>query len=384
MAEHSRLFPPSGAARWINCSASAEAVTHYPDVPGDAAMEGTAWHWLVEQCLVQGVDADLFLGRTILVRQDNAERRFVVTREMATDAMLDVNFTREVVRTPGASHVESRIDLSHLHPDCFGKCDLWHVGDNGVLTVKDSKYGRVDVPVLHPDGTLTWQLVLYALGILEKLSREMHPLRMPTQVRLVIVQPRSIQPGPRIKHHTVDVVKILALEPVVRAAIHRVVTNPTFVMGEWCKNCAALGQCPPSQEETRALAPVLTSVALTPYDAARILSRKDLLEKIVKEAEKVARETLLRGGDVPGFKLVTGRKHRQWSDEDKVYDAASDIPGAYAVVTPAQMEKLPGGKEIADRYATIPPGDPTLAPASDKRPPYVARTAEQMFGSIGG
>ena len=98
----------------------------------------------------------------------------------------------------------------------------------------------------------------------------------------------------------------------------------------------------------------------------------------------MARETLLRGGDVPGFKLVTGRKHRQWSDEDKVYDAASDIPGAYAVVTPAQMEKLPGGKEIADRYATIPPGDPTLAPASDKRPPYVARTAEQMFGSIGG
>ena len=342
-------------------------------------MEGTGFHWIVQQCLEQGIEPSMFLGRTLVVRQGNVERRFVVTRDMVVDAKLDVDFTREIVKTPGESHVEARIDLTHFAPDFFGHCDLWHLGHD-TLTVKDTKYGRVDVPVLYPDGSLNWQMSLYALGIIELLSRSVHPLRTPTFVRLVITQPRSIQPGPRIKYHTVETVKILALEAIVQQAVHNVLHDPKFLMGDWCKYCPALGLCPPSRDETRALVPILGSVGdMTATDAARILSRKSLLEKIVKEAERVASETLLRGGVVPGFKLVTTRKHRAWRDEDAAADAAAGVPGAFKVVSPSQMEKLPGGAAIVDRYATIPPGDPAVAPASDKRPPYVPRSADEIF-----
>ena len=380
MTGHSRLFPPSGAARWINCTASAEAAARYRDEPGDAAMEGTAWHYLAETCLTTGAEPEAYLGRTITVREGKTERKFVVDRNMLVDTRMMVDYVRALVQTPGESHVESRVDLSHLHPDCFGRCDVWHLGVDGILTVADGKYGRVDVPVLSDSGTLNWQMVVYALGILEELSRKTHPHRMPDRIRLVIIQPRSLQPGPRIKYHTVPASEILALEAVVRQAIHNVVHNPTFKMGDWCKYCPALGQCPESQSEIKALAPVLLSTALSANDAGRILARKDLLMKIVKEAEKVAEETLLRGGEVPGFKLVTSRKHRQWSDEDAAADAAGSIKGAFSVVSPSQMEKLPGGRAIVDKYAIIPPGEPTVAKMDDKRAPYVAKTADQMFG----
>ncbi len=382
MSEHSRLFPPSGASRWMNCSASAEAVTRYADEPGEAAMEGTAVHWLVQQCLEQGIDAKLFLGRTISVQQGRVERKFVVTRDIATNVQMDVDFTREVLRTPGEAHVEALIDLSHFAPDFFGHCDFWHFGDDGVLTVKDTKNGRVDVPVLYPDGSLNKQMSLYALGVIEELSRKLHPSRMPTSVRLVIVQANSIAPGPRIKRHTVDIVKILTMEHTLRQAIHEIIHAPKFTAGHWCEHCPALGSCPPTRAEIVALAPVLLSVGdMTPADAGRILARKPLLKKIVEDAERVALESLLRGGDVPGRKLVTGVKHRQWSDEDAVYDAAGAIPGALEVVSPGKMEKLPGGKEIVAKYATIPPGGPVVAETSDKRPPYVARSADEVFGS---
>ena len=383
MSEHSLMLPPSSAACWINCSASSQAKIRYPNESGEAADEGTAVHFIVEQCLVQGIEPTMFLGRTITVKRDRVERKFVVTKDIAVNAALDVNFTREIVRTPGESHVEAHVDLTHIAPDFFGKCDLWHLGDDGVLTVKDTKNGRIDVPVLYDDGTLNWQMVIYAIGILEHLSRQMHPARMPTHVRLVIVQPNSIQPGPRIKYHTVTTDTIMRLEPLVRQAAHDVLHNPQFRYGPHCKYCPALGQCPETQTEIKALAPVLLAGSLTPENAGRILARKDLLEKIIKEAEKVAFEHLMRGGAVPGYKLVTSRKHRAWSDEDAAYDAASGIPGALKVVTPAQMEKLPGGKEIADKYAIIPPGEPQVAPASDKRPLYVQRSADQIFGSGG-
>jgi hypothetical protein len=381
MTEHSRLFPPSGARRWVNCTASAEAVTHYPDVPGESAQEGSAWHWVTERCLVDGVDASMFLGRTVVVRQDAVERRFVVTREMAVDVQLAVNFVRDVVKSPGESRVEARIDLSHIHPDCFGRCDLWHCGDD-TLTVADGKYGRVDVPVLYPDGSLNLQMVLYALGVIEELSRRTHPRNMPARVRLVVIQPHSIQPGPRIKHHTVSVDQVLALEAVVRRAVERVVSSPTFVMGDWCRYCPALGGCPPTQDALAAIAPVLLGNGdMSGADAGRILQRASLLEAIVERARDVARENLMRGAPVPGFKLVTGVKHRKWTDEDAAADAAADVRGAFKVVTPAQMEKLPGGRVVVDRFAAVPPGDPVVAPESDKRAPYVARSAEQIFGT---
>lgn len=380
MAEHSRLFPPSGAHRWINCSASAEAATHYASVPGEAAMEGTAFHWVSERCLADGVEPEMFLGRTIVVRQDAVERKFAVTREMAVDIHMWVDFVRQVARMPGKSRIEARIDLSHLHPDCFGRCDAWHLGDDGVLTVADAKYGHVDVPVLYPDGSLNWQMVLYALGILRELSLQLHPSRMPARVRLTIGQPRSIEPGPRIKYHTVTTDKILALEPLVREAVARVVNAPVFATGDHCKYCPVLGACPPTRAEIASLTPLLLSnTDMTGADAARILRNSTLLEKIVDRAKEVAKENLIRGASVPGFKLVTGVKYRKWSDEDAAADRASGIPNAFKVVTPAQMEKLPGGREIVDALAMVPPGDPVVAPESDKRAPYVARSADQMF-----
>jgi hypothetical protein len=379
MSAHAR-FAPSAAHRWLNCTGSVDAAACYADPPSEAAQEGTAGHWLLERCLVEGWNAVDALGRTIVVSEDGIERSFVVSRDMVTDVQLGVDYIRQVVKTPGVSAVEYRVDLSFLEVDQFGTSDLWHHGVNGVLTIADFKYGRIDV-----DPIANVQMMIYLAGILRAIDEkrvETHKAPI-TIIKIVIIQPRSVAPVPRIKEWTTTPAAVLHLASHAADAMLRANRAPAFQMGDWCKYCPALGACPVTQEETKQLVPILTATELTPADAVRILSRKNLLESIVKRAEKVALEAMMNGIRLPGYKLVTSVKHRQWRDENLARQRLLDAAGgaALTIVTPAQAEKLGAdAKSVVNELAFTPAGEPTVAAESDKRTPYTRRTAAQIFG----
>jgi hypothetical protein len=380
MNDHAR-FAPSAAHRWLNCTASVSAAECYHDEHGEAAMEGTAAHWLLERCLVDGGDPVDFLGRTIVVREDAVERRFVVTKEMAYDVETGVGFIREVASAPGLSGVEARIDLSFIEVNQFGTCDLWHWSQDGVLTICDFKYGRTNVEAENNP-----QLMIYAAGVMnnEFLRARLDVIK---SVRLVILQPRSVAAVPRIKTWTVTPDVIAAIVPLAQERILEANHQPRFEMGEWCKYCPALGDCPASQRESLALVPLINSLPdLTPKDAARILAKKDLLEKIVKKAEAVALDAMLHGTKLPGLKLVTSRRHRQWRDESLARQALVDVAGdeALQLVTPAQADKLGAeAKRVVAEFAFTPDGDPAVGAENDRRALYVPKTATAMFGAGG-
>lgn len=383
MSGHAR-FAPSAAHRWLNCSGSVDAALRYPDPPSEAAMEGSAAHFLLERCLVDGGEPENHLGRTILVKESGVERRFVVSRDMARDVALGVETVREIVASPGVSGVEARVDLSFLDVGQFGTTDLWHWGQDGVLTIADFKYGRRDV-----DAARNEQLMLYACGVYDGIIKTpVAPpfLLAPHNISLIIIQPRSIAPTPRVKRWSFPTTECDVVARRAHDAITEANRFPRFVAGPWCEHCPALGEC----EATKVgadLVSLLQTVDMTIADAVRILRKKDVLEKIVERAEKTMLDALLNGHRNAEFPLVTKVKHRQWRDADLARQRLVEEIGPQVLEppTPAQAEKHgKAGKQIAQELAFTPPGEPALGRPGDKRPPYLPKTAEVMFGSAQG
>ena len=380
---HAR-FAPSSAHRWIACTGSVQANEVYADPPSEAAMEGTAAHWLLEQCLVKGGEPIDYLGRKIVVRDGGVERKFAVTRDMARDVAVGTGFIRDVAKQPGWSGVEAKIDLSFLAPNTFGTTDLWHVGIGGVLTIADFKYGHVDVRAQGNE-----QLGLYASGT-ELHIKQTQVANSPRagigirQFRLCVIQPRSVSPGPRVKEWLATPREIADLTARAHASVREEAAGATYVQGDHCRYCPALGECPATRDELTQLAHLLLSSEMTAIDAARILSRKPLLEKVVRRAEATALDLLLHNQEVPDFKLGTGTKHRQWRDEELAKQRLMDVAGMGGVdpKTPAQAEELGAdAKAIVADLAFTPDGEPKVVPASSNLAPYVPKTAVQMFGA---
>ena len=375
---HSKLFAPSSSHRWMRCTASPHAALRYKDEPGEAAMEGTAAHWLLEKCLTDGTDPISLIGHTLTVRQGQIERKFTIDREMANNVFeFGVRPIREVALRSGLSRVEVKVQLHYIHEDLFGRTDVWHLGEDRWLTVFDFKYGRVDVSPIENE-----QLMLYALGIFREHVAPNYGLNI-NGVNLVIAQPRSLLPGPRIKSWTCSLDALLHFEEKVKAAVHEVLHAPQFRPGDWCGYCPALGECPPTREQAMSLGPLLATAQMGPLDAAKILSAKKLIEKKMKDAAAVGKEALLSRQEVPGFRLGVSTKFRQWRDEEQAKDALVETFGASALraPTPAQAENLgPEAKALVERLSFTPEGQPDIVPENDKRAAYVARSVDQMFG----
>jgi hypothetical protein len=379
MTDHAR-FSPSSAHRWLNCTASVDAISHYDDPPSFQAQEGSAAHFLLERCLVDGGEPKHHLGRTIIVKERGVNRSFVVTRDMAIDVSLAVDTIREIASHPGISAVEAKVDLSFIEPYQFGTTDLWHWGQDGVLTIVDFKYGRSDVSAER-----NAQLMIYACGVyeaLKKIERPPFPY-LPGQTNLIIIQPRSIAPTPRVKRWSFASSELENVADQAFDAITEANRFPRFTPGPWCEHCPALGECPATSDH-RELATSLLTADMTVTDAERILKKKDLLEKIVKRAEDVMLDALLNGHKSENFPLVTKVKHRQWRDVELAKQRIVDEIGPHVLEppTPAQTEKLgKTAKKIVQELAFTPPGEPTVGRFDDKRPPYLPKTAEMMFGA---
>ena len=123
---------------------------------------------------------------------------------------------------------------------------------------------------------------------------------------------------------------------------------------------------------------------MTTEQAAKILRHKKMLESKIAAAAAVGKEALLHRQPVPGFKLVTGVRHRQYRDAEMAKEALFEACGlrAFEPVTPSQAEKLGAdAAAVVSKLAFTPPGEPQIAPEDDRRAAYVPRSVEQIFGA---
>ena len=380
--KHSR-FAPSSAHRWMQCPASVPLEEEAQERglsrgTSPEAEEGTAAHELAYLCLSQDRDA--------------ADFRDVVVNGHTVDPWMEhfvqefLDYVRSIGEKASVVWLEERLSLARSLGDetAGGTADFIAVtfsGGEAAIELVDLKYGKgVRVNAEH-----NHQLLLYAQAAMDALDH-LGPF---DRVMLHIHQPR-------LDHiSTFEVTPDFIAEHTAKArqAVLEVQGGrPSYYPAEdTCRFCDAAGICPALRDkvqnevvehfsdltETEQGGASGDSDGLTTEQLADAMSYVPFVEQWAKSVREAVHNTLERGGDVPGWKLVEGRRTRQWTDEDAVVTKLrgqkfkkSDMY-KQTLLSPAQVEKLLGKKKYEKLMTPVvdwQPGKPTLAPESDNRP----------------
>lgn len=376
------LLSASGASRWMNCTPSARLEEKFEDKKSVYADEGTLAHEFGD------IEIRHRLGQ-ISKKVYNAEiaklrKHELYSSEMEPEVAKYVEIVLEAYNASKQKNkdavilVEQRLDFSFLVENGFGTGDIVIIAD-GVLEVIDLKYGK-GVKVEAEDNP---QLKLYGSGAL----REYELLYDIHTVRLTIVQPRLDHVS--IWETPVEDLTAWGENEVKPKAQKAYKGEGEQTPGEWCKFCKAKAVC-------RGLADENMKLAAFEFQDPQVLSDKEVLEiyeqlSIFQDwANSVSSYILdeaINGKQWPGYKLVEGRSNRKWSDENKVIEVLQkDFDEKEYMVTKlagiTAIEKLVGKANFGaklNEFIVKPPGAPTLAPESDKRPALGSEQAKLDF-----
>jgi hypothetical protein len=126
---------------------------------------------------------------------------------------------------------------------------------------------------------------------------------------------------------------------------------------------------------------------LTDDQLGDLLGRFSAVEDWMSAVREYTFNLMTQGVHIPGWKLVQKRAMRKWKDEAAVeawVEASRTGIRAYTVpelLSPAQMEKAVGKKNLpADLYVSISSGL-TLAAEQDARPAATITTAAEEFAA---
>lgn len=371
---HAELSP-SAASRWLRCQGSIVLSQDLPNITSEFAAEGSVAHEVADECLRHDRSPREYLGKKI----DHDGFTFTVTEEMAEHVQTYLDY---VLRFEGVTMPEQKLPITHITGEAgaHGTADAVVI-DGDTLHVIDLKYG-MGVKV-HAEGNE--QLQIYALAAL----RQFDMVEDFKTVVLHIVQPRL----DHIDSWEVSVDELLEFGEDVRLATQWVaeakvkLEEKHFVVGDkQCKFCPAKAMCKPLAQHvfntvrddftdlTQPITDLNQDRALDNQSLGHIMAAVPLIEEFCKAIRARVERELFDGQEVPGFKLVEGRRgNRKWIDEALAAQYLSSVLEEDAVFEKKLISPTTAAKWLKDDpelplLITQSEGKPSVAPTSDKRP----------------
>lgn len=299
-------FGPSGMHQLIQCPGSWKMQQLHPrsaNISDEEAKEGEAGHW---------VCAEMSAGREPK-RGDLAPNGVLVTDEMLEGADLWIS----TVGTSPTMHVEERLPPSpEIDPDNWGTPDRWDFLQNELLIdVADYKFGRRFVDVFE-----NWQLMNYALLIIDAVLQLDGMQDQHVKVRFRIVQPRSYHPEGPVREWICRASDLRGARNQIRAACEQARgPNPVTRVGHACRDCSARAYC---GTLARATEDALTEVGrVTPLNLEasgigtelRFIGRAiEVLQARRSGLSEVALASVRQGVAIPGFRAQQGQGRQVW------------------------------------------------------------------------
>ena len=422
------LLSPSGAKKWLTCSASLACEKDIPNTSGKAAVLGTAMHTIAEVHLnayIRGTALPLEreVGAYVLDEGKGQIKALIspikgavlITADMIEQVRKYTDYCKPIIDVATYAKLEMRVNLTQvLHPgykvpveseededdlETFGTADLVAViegftgeSNSAMLIIGDLKTGRHRVEAKENK-----QLTLYALGVYRRLKRRYNI----TTVRLVIFQPYaggesewdiSVE-GLELFAKFAQKRALLALDAYFRGKKNLKASDfrPLVDGCQWCRfseQCAA---------RTKTVNSVLAedleddfALELTPEQLVAEYEKLPLLRQHIDKVEKAMAAALHSGKKVPGYELVEGRPgNRSWSDEKWVEELAArhnvdmDLLTKKSVMSPTEAEKVLKGAYARmwaelETKVTRKRGAPCVATADDKRPEWGQVSEEDL------
>lgn len=387
---HAKLFPPSGAERYMECFGSVSMCASIVEASSVFAASGTASHELAAHCLETGFDADRFKGWVIntvgnpkfrQVGQPNGVTTFLVDAARVDSIQTYLEVAREIAQESDDFEIEHRLDLSSFVEDQFGTGDcIAYRSDRRRVTVCDYKDGQgVAVEVRG-----NRQLMTYALGVAQRYHN-----RGVDEIEIVIVQPRAPHPDGPTRRWVTDIVGLYehAFE-LQHAVVEARKPNAPLVAGPHCIKtfCKAAGACPALRAKIdEIIGAIRINGELKAMGDPRLMPFRDwgveeaelnLVKGWLRRREEYAHSEAMRGNMPPGAKLVQKRPTRRWKDpaaaatQLQMLGVEDDDLFETSMRSPAQVEKcLPKGERsvINDLSDKVSSGT-VLAPINDSRP----------------
>jgi hypothetical protein len=355
-----KVYGGSNSDRWSQCPGSPYLSTQVPPRPaGQAAIEGTAQHAVMEQLLNDGKLEPLhFLGSTILGVTLTQEHINAI--DIALEAYMEI-----VDEFPEDAKLfaERGVDLTD---EAGGTMDAGIVhGRRGAVI--DFKFGQIEV---EADGT---QGLFYGV-----CARKTEPaFASIQQLDVYIIQPAYDPATVKISYpgEFLDTAERNFLNAI---AVSKA-PNPSFVEGEWCTWCPAKLVCP---SKLQGLQTLTTANHILDLDelGGQVAKLQDWIKWAEEARERIQLE-LEHGRPNKYFKLVQKRAIRGWKSEANAIaqfrkaKIDDDVFMPRKMISPAAAEKgmLPK-KVVADLAVAVSSGN-TIAPHADKRPPVLPTAA---------
>lgn len=384
--DHATWSASASARRWACPGSLALEADAPPDKESHAAAWGTAAHEVAEDALRNHADCTQYIGTTVKTKEHGIE----VDEEVAETAQVYVDYIRERIKGFGGSQlaickIEQKFSLDKLNPPFeaggTGDCVLMSQ-ELSEIEIVDLKGGRGIVVEAKENK----QLRTYALGA---VLANPGPWK---RVKATIVQPRAPHPDGRIRSEEFDIVELMdwthdllnAMHGAKVAAVHYdAAKNPHGVesVAEWaasflepgdhCTFCRAKPTCPALQSKALETAQVMFEPATgkpsappAPEDLemeqiVRILDAADMIQNWLNAVRAYAQDKAESGVEVAAgesrYVLTPKQARRKWVDDASVEALvertgrdADEFYGEPKMLTPAQVEKVLGGRKKAE------------------------------------
>lgn len=335
--DYHALLSPSKAAMWIECPNSLAANEGQPEGDKKAADLGTDKHEVLALCLQNGVDASQYIGHRCSKGHD-VDADFASHVQTVADAVRQRVAELEAAGAIVTLEVEQDVPIEHItgEENATGRADvviLAEFKDYIDIEVWDAKFGYREVePDNNPQG------MMYASGAIEKFS-VVGDFR---QATVVIAQP-ALSETPREWSFPVPVldqwVEDIAAPAATKAHLiwkmrdERALKASDFNPGEkQCEWCRAKAVCPAVRIQVEEAIGAgfedmkdnpedhipATAELVSPERLGEIWPMLDAIESWSKAVRGRIEHELMQGREVPGCKLVEGRKgNRKWVSDDE-------------------------------------------------------------------
>jgi hypothetical protein len=384
MNKHSKInLGPSSAHRWLECPASVHFIVQnadkLPDETTDFAEEGKLAHAYAAQWLTETYTYRNRKNYTFKLPD-------IKDSEMYKHVLEYVQIVRNKM-TPYSQTtvmIENKIPLWYL-PERNGYIDCVIVNHTRkTLEIIDLKYGMgvsVD-PVRNP------QLMIYAESFIQQ-HNDIFEFDDMWDITLTIYQPRDrLNNG--LREWTINRKELKQVANIIEDSAHGIVNNKpglSFVPNpdNQCKFCPAKSICSAHAGLVLAVVPTSGNTIELPnpnnFDRAKrvkVLEFKDALNAWLDELEKMEIHELMSSAPEYGFKVVEGKTHRKWVDNETAEIALKPILGddiydkpKLISVSEAERKIKSLGKadtiESLSKVIVKPKGKYNLVPVSDKR-----------------